>query len=100
MPRRDKTGPEGFGPITGRRMGNCVGNNNSGFYENRGRGEGFGRRMKNGLRGFNQGFGRGLRQNYRFSITPETSDKDMIEREISFLKSKMEHLESELKKLD
>ena len=26
MPRGDKTGPEGFGSMTGRRMGTCVGN--------------------------------------------------------------------------
>ena len=39
MPRGDKTGPEGFGSMTGRRMGTCVGNANPGF------GTGFGRGM-------------------------------------------------------
>ncbi|MCK5027772.1 MAG: DUF5320 domain-containing protein, partial [Candidatus Pacebacteria bacterium] len=31
MPRCDKTGPEGFGSMTGRRMGTCVGNEQTGF---------------------------------------------------------------------
>ena len=31
MPRGDKTGPEGMGPITGRGMGFCAGYNTAGF---------------------------------------------------------------------
>jgi hypothetical protein len=27
MPRRDGTGPNGYGPLTGRRMGNCQARN-------------------------------------------------------------------------
>ncbi|MCK4407322.1 MAG: DUF5320 domain-containing protein, partial [Bacteroidales bacterium] len=53
MPGGDKTGPEGFGPMTGRRMGYCVGNDRPGFANlTPGYGRGFGR-------GFRGGFGRG-----------------------------------------
>lgn len=46
MPAKNKTGPEGKGPRTGRQMGDCEGANQTGrgfgFY---GRGRGFGRRQ-------------------------------------------------------
>lgn len=38
MPRRDGTGPNGYGPLTGRRMGNC--SRRSGY------GMGYGRGMQ------------------------------------------------------
>jgi hypothetical protein len=46
MPRGDRTGPNGFGPMTGRKMGFCAGNNapgymNQGFGYRRGRGFGY-----------------------------------------------------------
>lgn len=46
MPRRDATGPQGMGPLTGRGMGSCQGEPR--FYRNglgRQRGRGFGRGM-------------------------------------------------------
>ncbi|MGE3063028.1 MAG: DUF5320 domain-containing protein [bacterium] len=49
MPRGDKTGPDGMGPMTGRAMGFCNGFNTPGFM----RGFGFGR-------GGGRGFGRGI----------------------------------------
>ncbi|NLA24423.1 MAG: DUF5320 domain-containing protein [Bacteroidales bacterium] len=61
MPNFDKTGPMGQGPMTGRRMGNCSGNNpeNSNFgFGGRGRG---GRGMGRGAgKGFARGRGRGF----------------------------------------
>jgi hypothetical protein len=54
MPRGDRTGPNGLGPMTGRRMGFCAGNNNPGYMNSGfgyGRGAGYGR-------GFGRGFGR------------------------------------------
>ncbi len=60
MPRGDKKGPAGLGPLTGRRMGYCAGNTNSESNS----GIGFGRGMRNGNgRGFNQGSGRGFGRN-------------------------------------
>jgi len=50
MPNRDKTGPNGDGPQTGRKEGNCVTEENRqdrsfgrGLGRGRGRGRGFGR---------------------------------------------------------
>jgi len=58
MPRGDRTGPMGMGPMTGRAAGYCAGNNVPGFM-NAGYGGGFGRgRGRGGGRG--RGFGRGL----------------------------------------
>jgi len=60
MPGGDRTGPMGFGPMTGRAMGYCAGFSAPGFTYpgpglGYGRGFGFGRGM-----GFGRGFGRGL----------------------------------------
>jgi len=54
MPNRDGTGPSGLGQLTGRRMGNCVGNNAQGYTNQRFErfsGRGFGRGF-NARRGF------------------------------------------------
>ncbi len=63
MPRLDKTGPRGLGPMTGRAMGNCNTDQESDersffkrlFFRNRGRGRnaqgrGMGRRTPRGFR--------------------------------------------------
>ena len=45
MPARDKTGPQGIGPMTGRRMGYCADNEtNPGLFYGRGGRFGMGRR--------------------------------------------------------
>ncbi|MEN8098776.1 MAG: DUF5320 domain-containing protein, partial [Chloroflexota bacterium] len=45
MPRGDKTGPEGAGPMTGRGAGYCAGSDRPGYAGGGfGRGRGFGRR--------------------------------------------------------
>lgn len=44
MPRGDRTGPDGMGPMTGRGLGLCSGYNTPGFTKGRGRGRGRGRR--------------------------------------------------------
>ncbi len=56
MPAGDRTGPMGQGPMTGRKMGFCQGNDNSGRMNNR---SGFGRGMGPG-RGRGMGLGRGF----------------------------------------
>lgn len=55
MPRGDKKGPEGRGPMTGRRMGYCAGNDMPGIRYGRrmGCGMGYGRHMGHGM-----GYGR------------------------------------------
>jgi hypothetical protein len=57
MPRGDRTGPWGFGPMSGRGMGYCSGYPYPGFM-NPGPGFGFGPGFGMG-RGFGRGFGRG-----------------------------------------
>ncbi|MBC8489052.1 MAG: DUF5320 domain-containing protein [Bacteroidetes bacterium] len=57
MPRGDRTGPNGMGPMTGRAAGFCAGYDRPGF-ANPGLGGGYG--MGRGMgRGFRGGFGRG-----------------------------------------
>ncbi len=52
MPRGDRSGPAGMGPMTGRGAGYCAGFNTPGFANRMGGGFGFGR-------GFGRGMGRG-----------------------------------------
>ncbi|HKM13532.1 MAG TPA: DUF5320 domain-containing protein [Candidatus Methanomethylophilaceae archaeon] len=66
MPRGDRTGPEGQGPMTGRKGGYCSINNEAGTASPGrsmpGRGEGCGKGRGRGMRnerGSGQGFGRG-----------------------------------------
>jgi hypothetical protein len=59
MPRGDRTGPMGFGPMSGRGMGYCAGSTGPGFMSP-GPGFGFGRVFGFGRgRGRGMGFGRG-----------------------------------------
>lgn len=57
MPGGDRTGPRGFGPLTGRKMGCCAGYPHAGFFSP-GPGFGMGRGMGPG-RGFGRGMGPG-----------------------------------------
>ncbi len=58
MPQHDKTGPEGKGPMTGRKLGACAGNNTETTKETRGRGMRFVHGKGKGL-----GLGRRLGRN-------------------------------------
>ena len=101
MPRGDRTGPYGEGPMTGRRMGYCAGYDHPGFtnlgaYQGRGYG-----------RGYRFGFGRGRGFGYRYAARygdvyrepfPEVSEKTMIENEIRILKDQLSSLEEQLSK--
>lgn len=62
MPRGDKRGPEGAGPMTGRALGYCAGNNQPGFTVNSAP-QGAGRGFRNGA-GRGPGFGRGRGRGY------------------------------------
>ena len=59
MPRGDRTGPDGEGPETGRKLGYCTGNNAPGYTSNS-PGMGMGRGPGNG-----EGPGRNNRRRYR-----------------------------------
>lgn len=70
MPYGDRTGPNGMGPMTGRGMGFCTGNDRPGCYEpgpGMGRGRSFGR--GGGGRGLGGG-GRGWRNMFHATGLP------------------------------
>lgn len=105
MPGGDRRGPSGFGPMSGRGMGYCAGNDRPGYAAGAGfRGRGFGR-MGGGYgaggmgRGFRNRFyaapvppapayGYGYQQNYP-EFTPQ--------QEIEMLRSDARNLENEMK---
>jgi len=58
MPRGDRTGPSGMGPMTGRAAGYCAGYSAPGYMNPfGGRGLGFARGFRGGGRGYGRGFG-------------------------------------------
>ncbi len=95
MPRGDKTGPEGQGPMTGRGLGFCAGYPNPGFANNFfGRGIGtsrfFGRGLGMGFRG-----GRGQSGNYypnQYPAPQALSKKD----ELNIMEVQAKNLKKEL----
>ena len=96
MPRGDRTGPLGQGPMTGRRMGDCAETENvgSGFgygrgFFSRGRGYGYGR-------GF--GFGYGRRFGFFGRVDEPVADEEAIKGEINLTKNRLSFLESLLRK--
>ncbi len=109
MPYGDRTGPQGQGPMTGRAMGYCAGNNRPGFTET---GVGFrgGGRFRRGFgirRGFERGFG--FRQRFA-SVAQETrtipvirestaDEKAFLQDELKYLKEEMKEIEERLKQL-
>ncbi len=79
MPQGDKTGPNGQGPMTGRRMGLCAGFNAPGFVNN----------------GCRKGFGRG--RGWRFQSPIENTNQ---EQEKQILENQKELIEKRLKELE
>jgi len=110
MPRGDRTGPMGYGPMTGRGMGYCAGYPTPG-YMNPGPGFGYGRGMGFG-RGFGRGMGRGLGMRWGrasfadYPIPPQPGGyyqaaPDMTglssEEELSYLKKQAEDINQYMK---
>ncbi|MEE9525811.1 MAG: DUF5320 domain-containing protein [Candidatus Woesearchaeota archaeon] len=91
MPNKDKTGPEGMGPMTGRGLGPCGSGQARGFGRGQGRGMGY-RRM-----GFRQvGFAQPV------ELTKEQENK-ILEAEKAELEAKLESIKKKLfpnKKVD
>jgi len=88
MPAANKMGPEGRGPLTGKRMGLCVGNKVSDSSFSGGFGRGF-RRGNSG--GFRRGFGNFNSPNFQ---TP--TDREAITNEMNVLKEQLSFLEQKL----
>ncbi|MBN1199049.1 MAG: DUF5320 domain-containing protein [Bacteroidales bacterium] len=105
MPGGDRTGPEGLGRMTGRKMGLCTGNETPGFNNpNAGIGQGLGRGGGRG-RGFNrggargQGMGLGFRTRGRWNDDErnrDTSPGISYREEIQLLKDQVRELEKKL----
>ncbi|MFW5787036.1 MAG: DUF5320 domain-containing protein [Halanaerobiales bacterium] len=104
MPRGDRTGPNGMGPMTGRGLGYCAGNNRPGYMEP-GPGPGFGRGYG---RGFGRGFGRGMGYR-RFGYYPPQAPANYNpaynssvnkEDELNYLKDTAKNLEKELENIN
>ena len=104
MPRGDRTGPAGNGPMTGRQMGYCAGNNQPGYTTGFGNfGRGFGRDFRRGF-GYGRGFGnrRGFgfaNGNFYDASTPNVSEKTMLENEVNSIKDQLSFLEKRLSEI-
>jgi len=94
MPRGDRTGPNGAGPMTGRALGYCGGYDEPGFTAGGGRGRGNGRGYGRGFSG--GGYGRGYGRGYVSPVYPDVSEKTLLENEIRVLKDQMSALEKRL----
>ena len=81
MPYRDKTGPTGQGPCTGRGAGNCNGQGGAGRFGGRGLGLGRG--------GRGRGFGRGL------GFAPE-QERSWLENQVQALQSALQSITERL----
>ena len=83
MPKGDGTGPVGNGPMTGRCMGFCIKENESGERSYIGGGT---------IQGIRRWYGRGRCG----SLDPRLYDKSALEKEKSFLLRRLEIVEKEL----
>ncbi len=108
MPRGDGTGPDGFGPMTGRALGYCAGYSSPGFTKGRGMGLG---------RGRGRGRGRGFRRRYWSPSIPirdpyveppyaepvyrysEEDELEGLKRYAENLKKELENIESRIQEL-
>ena len=108
MPRKDGTGPNGMGPMTGRGYGPCAGDDVPGYEYGRGRGGGFGYRGGGRGRGFGGGFGRGNRFFDRWLggpmssqpfVQPPDDARGFPEREEETLTQQVAYYEQALKAL-
>ncbi|HFD05070.1 MAG TPA: hypothetical protein ENJ25_02880 [Firmicutes bacterium] len=108
MPYGDGTGPNGFGPRTGRGLGFCNGYNTPGYLNpvgygyRRGLGRGWGR-------GFGRGYGRGFGWGYYGApyVAPTANyynqdpkvERDILENEIKNLETTIDNLRKRLEEI-
>ncbi len=92
MPRGDSTGPNGQGPMTGRGVGFCAGNNRPGFME-----PGIGFRGGGRFRAFGRGF---KSRFFQPEVITETEEQEMLKNELKALKQEMKTVEDRIKELN
>ena len=92
MPRGDRTGPMGAGPMTGRAAGFCAGNTAPG-YANFGGGGG---------RGFGRGFGRGWGWPVAGVGAPPTGDQELavLKQQAQQLQADMDLIQGRIQELE
>ncbi|MBA7691919.1 hypothetical protein ES703_100475 [subsurface metagenome] len=117
MPRGDRTGPAGFGPMTGRGLGYCAGYDTPGYTRGPGmglgrgwgRGGGYGRGLawrRGGGRGFGGSWGYGAPM-YGPPVVPAPAYGPLPaygppttpEAQVSMLKQEKDYLESEMENI-
>jgi hypothetical protein len=104
MPWGDRTGPEGFGPMSGRGLGYCSGSGRPGYMNNYAPRRGYARDFGGGYgygygrgRGFGRGYGRAY---YGPNYAPYSYEPDIAEKnELEYLKNTAKVLEDELKEV-
>jgi len=96
MPRRDGTGPENMGPLTGRGLGNCdsTGSRTTG----QATGSGLGRGLFAGRGGGGRGRGFFPRGRGFYNPAQTSLPEENIQEEITFLEQRLNQLKSFLKK--
>ena len=99
MPRGDRTGPMGAGPMTGRAAGFCAGNTAPGYANfggGGGRGMGFGRGG-----GFGRGFGRGWIAPGAATVAPTgPQELAVLKQQAQQLQADMELIQSRIQELE
>lgn len=94
MPRGDRSGPNGMGPMSGRGAGFCNGANSPGYMNGGGYNVGFRRGFGRGFNGF--GRGAGFAPSYVTPVYSKESEKGYLESEASYLKEQLKRLEDRL----
>jgi len=109
MPRGDRTGPMGMGPMTGRGAGYCAGYGVPGYMNpvmGRGMGAGFGRGGGRGWR--NQYYATGLPGWMRYGVPgvnvaapvqPEV-EKQFLQNQVQSLQDQLQQMQKRLQELD
>jgi len=104
MPGGDRTGPMGQGPMTGRALGYCAGNNMPGYansWPRGGFGRGFGRGFGGGWgrgfgRGRGMGWGRGFMPGY-YPLQSPVYQPPSREGELKMLQDELKYAEEDMK---
>lgn len=100
MPRGDKTGPAGLGPMTGRGLGYCSGHGQPGYMTP---GFGWGRGRGRGL-GWGRGWGypADFPLPSRYPVRPLTSfeEKEMLKEEKEVLSNELKALKEEMNAIE
>ena len=96
MPRENKSGPKGQGPMTGKKMGCCAGNDSSGYMESW--------RSPRLTRGFRGGrsnaTGMGMRRNMPYTLPYEEDLAPIKEEERNYLIKHSERLKRTINEIE